>query len=71
MAARHGGGDGSSTKLGHLELTNLPRNALVIGYNWIFTIKYLPDGTIERYKAQLLAKGYTQTYGVDFFDIFQ
>lgn len=36
-----------------------------IGCKWIFTIKYKVDDSIERYKAKLLAKGYTQTYEID------
>ena len=32
----------------------------------MFTVKYLLDGTVERYKAHLVAKGYTQMYGVDY-----
>ena len=28
-------------------------------------MKYLLDGSIERMKVHLVAKGYTQTYGVD------
>ena len=33
---------------------------------WIFSIKHKADGTVERYKARLVAKDYTQTYGVDY-----
>lgn len=29
-------------------------------------MKYHPDGSVERYKARLVDKGYTQTYGVDY-----
>ena len=36
-----------------------------IGCRWIFTIKRRVDGSIERYKARLVSKGYTQVYGND------
>ncbi|XP_055543169.1 uncharacterized protein LOC129728739 [Wyeomyia smithii] len=33
---------------------------------WIFKIKANPDGTIERHKARLVIKGYSQVKGVDY-----
>jgi Reverse transcriptase (RNA-dependent DNA polymerase) len=38
----------------------------IVGYKWIYSIKYNAEGKIERYKVRLVRKGYTQTYGVDF-----
>jgi hypothetical protein len=32
--------------------------------------KLRPDGTIEKYKAGLVAKGYTQKKGEDYFDTY-
>ena len=39
----------------------LPEGKLIIGCKWIFTVKYKSNGSLEHYKARLLAKGFTQT----------
>ena len=41
-----------------------------IVYKWVFTIKYKSDRSIECYRARLVAKGFSQTYGVDYQETF-
>eukprot|EP00261_Vitis_vinifera_P034034 XP_019075277.1 PREDICTED: uncharacterized protein LOC100267868 isoform X5 [Vitis vinifera] len=52
------------------EVMNLPRGKKLVGCKWIFTVKYKTDGTIERYKACLVAKGFTRTYDIDYTETF-
>ncbi|KAI7933351.1 hypothetical protein MJO29_016913 [Puccinia striiformis f. sp. tritici] len=51
---------------GVYSLQTRPRNRKVIKGRWVFKVKMLPDGTISKYKARFVAKGYTQEEGVDF-----
>ena len=44
-------------------LTALPPHKKPIGCKWVYKVKFKADGTIERYKARLVAKSYTQAKG--------
>ena len=52
------------------ELVDPHKRRKPIGHKWILKIKRKADGTIERYKASLVAKGYTQWEGIDYEEIF-
>ncbi|GKE35102.1 uncharacterized mitochondrial protein-like protein [Tanacetum coccineum] len=41
-----------------------------IGSRWVYRIKTKYDGSIERYKTRLVAKGYAQEYGMNYEETF-
>ncbi|MCO5568378.1 hypothetical protein L7F22_022077 [Adiantum nelumboides] len=52
------------------ELVPLPKIKKPIGCKWVYKVKHNSDGSASRYKATLVAKGYAQTYGIDYEETF-
>ena len=52
------------------ELVELLEGKKTLGFKWEFTIKCKVDGSIERYNTHLVAKGFTQTFGLDYHKTF-
>ncbi|KAL0641846.1 hypothetical protein Bca4012_102697 [Brassica carinata] len=50
--------------------SELPKGKKAVTSKWVFTIKFHPDGRIERRKSRLVARGFTQTYGEDYVETF-
>lgn len=42
----------------------------IVGFKRLFRVKQKADGTIDRYKAQLVVKGFHQRSGIDYFEAF-
>lgn len=57
-------------KNGTWSLVPCPTNVNVMGCKWIYRTKRKSDGSIERHKARLVAQGFSQQEGKDFFETF-
>jgi hypothetical protein len=51
-------------------LTPRPKDRQIVSSKWIFKYKYDESGSIIRFKARLVARGFSQVYGVDYFDTY-
>ena len=52
------------------DLVDLPSGKSTIGCKWVYKIKTQSNGTVDLYKACLVAMGFTQEYGIDYEETF-
>ena len=52
------------------ELVPKPKGAELVTCKWVYKLKTKADGTIERHKARLVARGFSQQYGLDYEETF-
>nr|GEX44666.1 hypothetical protein [Tanacetum cinerariifolium] len=67
--------DAEEHELGDLDndvwvLVELPTNAKTVSSKWLFKKRTDMDGAVYVFKARLVVKGFTQTYGVDYEETF-
>ncbi|KAM2974416.1 hypothetical protein FF1_000710 [Malus domestica] len=55
---------------GTWELVSPPHNRMVIRSKWVYKIKKNSDGSVARYKARLVAQGFSQEQGLDYSETF-
>ena len=52
------------------QLVDKPEDKNVIGVKWVYRVKQNPNGSINKYKARLVVKGYIQQSGIDYVETF-
>lgn len=48
------------------DITERPAYRNIVTCKWVYKVKLNDNNTIERYKAHLVARGFTQQFGQDF-----
>ena len=51
-------------------MVDLPPGKKAVGSKWVFKLKKLSDGSIDCFKARVVARGFTQKAGIDFTETF-
>lgn len=51
-------------------LVSPPTNRSIFCCKWVYKVKKNLDGSIARYKARLVAQGFTQEHRIDYFETF-
>lgn len=52
------------------DLVPFPKGRKPVRCKWIYQTKFVADGSVDKYKACLVAKGFSQVPGVDYSEIF-
>jgi hypothetical protein len=52
------------------EEVDIQRGVNLVSTKWVFTVKRKLDGTVERFKARLVARGFSQVHGIDYTETF-
>ena len=60
----------SLMKNGAWELVELPPGKNLVTCKWVFKVKHDANGNTVRFKARLVARGFSQAYGIDYFETY-
>ena len=47
-----------------------PEGANIVTCKWVFAVKYNQDGTVQKFKARLIVRGFSQIHGIDYDETF-
>lgn len=60
----------SLEKMGTWRLVKRPPDTNIVDSKWVLKIKKNAAGEVDKYKARLVARGFTQIYGVDYYETY-
>ena len=52
------------------DLVKAPHDHPIVGSKWVYSIKLKADGSLDWYKARLVAQGFNQEHGIDYDETF-
>ena len=52
------------------EVVSRPEGKSVVTSRWLYKVKHAADGSIEKFKARFVARGFSQVEGVDYEETF-
>ena len=52
------------------QLVPRPSNTNIVSGKWVFRHKFNSDGSLARYKARWVCRGYSQQHGIDYDETF-
>jgi len=52
------------------DIVSRPKGKSVVSSKWLYKIKHAADGSVEKYKARFVARGFSQKEGIDYDEIF-
>ena len=52
------------------EVVPIPTGKSVVTSRWLYKIKHVVDGSVEKYKSRFVARGFTQKEGIDYDETF-
>jgi hypothetical protein len=48
------------------DIVSIPKGKSVVTSKWVYNIKHVVDGSVEKYKERFVARGFSQVEGIDY-----